>query len=168
MYTQQELDQVKAQIRRRWLLLAAPLALCLAVIVWGFVRRAALFEVSYDADTARVERVITVALAAFGLIFIAGWDLLIKPLRSYARHMDDMLNGITHQVECDFRSFEPDTSTVEGVVFRTMNVVCTDDAGKPYDRIFYYDAEKPLPGWQEGQHLRVTFHDRQVAAAAAI
>ncbi len=168
MYTNQELEQLRSQISKRWAVLLLPCLLCLFLIVLGFIRRGMVLQADYDADVSSLELLITVSGAVLGCLLISGWDLCIKPLRRYEVHMNAMLNGITHKVECQFRSVDQETSTVDGVVFYTMNVVCVDDEGEPYDRIFYWDAEKALPHWPEGQRLLVTFHDRQLAAVEAL
>ena len=149
VYSEQDLTQISAQQRKRWCLLGLPALILLAFLIVSVVKRS--------------ETVSTILTLILGVLLIGGWDLFIKPLHCYQKHINDMMRGITHQVDCTFERFDAETSTVDGVCFYAMNVVCTDEDGKPYDRLFYYDAEKPLPNWRKGTPLHVTYHDRMIA-----
>ena len=151
MYTEAEIEAVRGQQRRRWLAIGVPGAVLFAVIVWGALRR------SYPVAAG--------ATIALGILLIAGWDLFIKPLHCYEKMLQQVLHGIKHETACTFTSLSDSLSTVDGVVYRTMQVVCTDeDTGRPYDRMFYADAEKSWPDWAEGTPLCVTFHGKTIAA----
>lgn len=154
MYTEAEYSAIRAQLKKRLFLLLAPSAALFVCAVWALARR---------------QQPLAIAAAMIcGIALIFFTEMTIRPLWAYRRHLDAMLHGITHEERCVFRSFEPDVSMVEGVSFRTMNVTCVDDQGKPYERFFYYDCEKPLPEWTEGTPIRVTYHDRSVASAEAL
>ncbi len=151
MYTEAEMEAVRGQQKRRWLVIGIPCAVFFALIVWGAVQR------SYPMAAG--------ATIALGLVLIAGWDLFIKPLHCYEKMLNQVLHGITHEAACTFTSLSEELSTVDGVVYRTMHVVCTDeDKGRPYDRMFYADAEKSWPEWAEGTPLCITFHGKTIAA----
>ena len=153
MYTEQELTDIQAQQKRRWVALLIPSVVLLGVVVTGFI--------------LRLEWLTEAASILLGVTLIAGWDLLIKPLHRYEIHLNNMLHGITHELEGDFGSFSPDISEVDGVRYYAMNLICLDEKQKPYDRLFYYDAEKPLPAFTTGEHIVVTYHDRELAAVRA-
>ena len=153
MYTEAELTAVRAQEKRRWITLMIPVALMLAVLVVSLV--------------VRIEWLTDVATLLAGVLLIFGWDMCIKPIHKYAKYIDAMLHGITHELDTEFDSFSPDISLVEGVRYYALTVTEYDEKGKPYDRLFYYDAEKALPSFTKGQPIRVTYHDRSVVAVCA-
>lgn len=148
LYTEQDLVDVRAQQKKRWLLLALPCALLLAVIIAAVVLR---LEVLADAATIIA-----------GALLIAGWDLLIKPLHCYEIHINNVLHGMTHDLECEFAGFDPDESLVDGVRYHAMHVTCYDEKDKPYDRMFYFDTEKEQPAFEPGQRISITYHDHEV------
>lgn len=149
MYTQNELDRLSADLRKRWILYAIPAVVLLGLQIYSLtVRKEAL--------------TITLAiLVCFWSIFFI--SLQIVPVARYKTHITNMLHGITHSVQAVFQSFDADESLVDGVLFRAMHVTCKTESGEDYERLFYWDVEKPLPSFQEGQPLEIIYHDRQIA-----
>ncbi len=150
MYTQQDLDQVIAQEKKRWLLLAVPEVLLLAGLVVSLV--------------VRIEWLTTLLSCVIGFSFIFCYGMAIKPLRCYEKHLKNVLHGRTRVMEGTFKRMESDVSLVDGVNYRSMIVSAGNPADEEDDRLYYYDLEKPLPTFPEGTKLRVTYHDREVAA----
>lgn len=150
MYTEQDLTIIRSQIKKRWLIIAIPCALLLALIIVFVIRRSELLT--------------DVATLLLGVILIAGYDLFIKPLRCYKTHLNNVLHGITHELEAEYSNFSEDTSMVDGVVYKTLTVICYDEKNKPYDRMFYYDNELPLPVFTPGQMLKIVYHDHELAS----
>ncbi|MBQ8161737.1 MAG: hypothetical protein IJ083_13455 [Clostridia bacterium] len=154
MYRTEEIHQLSADIKKRWICLAVPLLLLLGIQIYSL--------------TIRSEWLTDVTGVLLCVLFIFFFELTILPLIRYRRHVQDMLTGITHEIEGTFLSFDQEVSMVEGVRFRAMNVQCVDDLGKDYERMFYYDVEKPLPDFQNGDTLRIVYHDRQIASVEKI
>ncbi len=154
MYQEAELTALRREIRRRWLLVLLPVAILAAGLVAAVIRRN---EVAADVLTI---------LAGAGLIFC--WGFFLSPLRSYEKHLNQMLHGRLHQAEGDWTGMEEDVSMVGGVAFHAVTLTCLDEKGKPYDRLFYYDAEKERPGILRGQRVRITYSDRQIAAVEVL
>ena len=148
MYKEEELDQITLQEKRRWLALVIPAVPLLALVIWG--------------AAARIEPLAVGASFAFGVLLIAGWGLFIRPVHVYRRYVDAMLNGRNHLVTGAFIGFDPDESMVDDVLCRGLRLTCMDDKDKPYERLFYLDAEKPQPDLRAGQRITVRFHDRQI------
>ena len=154
MYTEQDLQTILAQRKRRWIALLIPLAVLAAALVASLI--------------LRVQGMTVGVTIAAGVLLIAGHDLLIKPLSAYATHVDNMLHGRRREVELPFASFSGDISLVDGVRFYALTVSDHDEKGKPCDRLFYYDAEKPLPDFRDGDMLRVVYHDKGIISVAKI
>lgn len=152
MYDEKDLQTVLRQRGKRWMILAVPLALLAAVVVFSLVRR--------------IEWLTTGATIAAGAVLIAGHDLFIKPLSCYATHVDNMLHGRTREVELPFAGISADISLVDGVRYYALSCADTDAKGKPCDRLFYFDAEKPFPGFTEGEMLHIVYHGKEIASVS--
>lgn len=150
MYTETDLQSVLAQRKRRWIVLSIPLAVMLAVLVCSLVLRVQWLSIA--------------ATIIGGALFIAGHDLFIKPLSKYATHVDNMLHGRKREIDLPFSSLSQDISVVDGVRYYAMNAADFDEKGKPYERLFYFDAEKTFPGFEEGEMLHIVFHDKEIAS----
>lgn len=153
MYTEQDLNDIRAQQKKRWTILLIPIAFLLAVLIAAVIVR---IELLADAATLLI-----------GILLIAGYDLAIKPLHCYEIHLRNVLHGMTHDLDCEFSTFSEDISEVDGVNYYTMTVVCHDEKDKPFDRMFYYDVEKPLPAFAPGQKLHLVYHDHELASVTA-
>lgn len=150
MYTQQDLDELLAQKKRRWLMLAIPEIAMLAGVVVSLV--------------VRIEWLTTLFTCLMGALFIFCYDLLLKPLRCYEKHLRGVLEGRTRTLEGTFKRMETEDSLVEGVNYRGMIVSAGDPKDEEDDRLFYYDLQKPLPQLTEGERVRVVYHDREIAS----
>ena len=150
MYQEAEMAAVNAQLRRRWILFLIPCLALLACQIFGIIHRNQILTSFAGA----------VLLAVFLFVF----EMLILPLYRYRHFLHEMLYGPRHDIEGDYLSTESDDSVIEGVTFRGLHFTCLDDNQDPYDRLFYLDRTKPLPQLNEGQHVTVTFHDRQIVA----
>lgn len=154
MYTQQELTDIRNQQKKRWLALAVPLLALLIALIFSLVYRS---------------RSVTIAATLLaGVILIAGNDLLIRPLRCYERHLNNVLHGRLHDVKCTYTRIDDEISLVDGVAYRAMTFLTYDEKHKPYDLLFYLDAQKPVPEIPQGAQVRVTYHDHQIAALTVL
>ena len=149
IYSTQDLKAIQDQIRMRWIAVAVPCALLLALLIVSLVIRA--------------EAVTTICTILIGSILIFCWDLFLKPLNCYRKYLDNVLNGRTHEAMLPFVALSEDINMVDGVPCYALTCQDTDAKGRPYDRLFYFDAHKDFPGFQEGEMLRVIHHDLIVA-----
>lgn len=154
MYTENDLKVIGAQLKKRWTLLLVPVLALLAVVVVGV--------------TQRNEIMTTVATILAGVLLIAGYDLAIKPLRCYQHHLNNVLHGITHELTAPYLATSEDVSEVDGVLYYTLTVSCLDEKNKPYDRMFYYDKERPRPTFAAGQMVHLVYHDHELASIEAV
>lgn len=147
---------LQRQIRKRQRIAFAVILAFLAAAAWTLA-----------ADNHRDSRPIlaTTLLVIFGgCAFIFLWDLTIRPLRCYARHMDAALHGRTHRVSAVFDRVGADDSLVDGVLFRDLIFLGEADKHGDRDRMFYWDRELPLPDFRPGQEIMVTYYDRFMTA----
>ena len=154
MYSEKDLQEIRSQRKRRWIVLLIPVAALAAVLVASLV--------------VRMEWLTTLSTILAGVLLIAGYDLTIKPLSAYAVHVDNMLNGRRREIDLPFASISEDISLVDGVRYRAMTATDYDEKGKPYERLFYFDAEKEFPGFAVGEMLHIVFHDKEIASVTRV
>lgn len=154
MYTEQDLIAIKSQKNKRWLVLGIPCTVLLIGLIISLI--------------VRIEPLTVALTILMGALLIGGYDLFIKPLRLYQLFLHNVLHGLTREVDCFYQSITTDAEMVDGVDCHTIYVTDHDDEGKPFERIFYYDALKPLPTLTPGQKVHVVFHDRAVVSITPV
>lgn len=149
MYREEDLKLIREQIRRRVLYTVIASVVLLAAIVYSFI--------------IRIEP-LTVALSlVLGFMLVFVYDLLIRPLRCYAVHVEHALHGRTRQMEGTYLRRDEEVSLVDGVKYNAIHV--QEAANNPKDtheRLFYFDVQKPFPDLHEGDPIRVVYYDREV------
>ncbi len=155
MYTEQDLLSINKQLKTRWTLLGVIALLFVAGIVYSLIIR-------MEALTAGL----TIVLGAI-LIFV--FDLAIKPLHRYAALLRNLLHGRTRQLDCAYLHIDADISLVDGVKYYGMTVLQQDeDGGDPFERLLYWDAQKPIPQLEQGEKLHIVYHDRMIASLTRV
>ena len=153
MYTQEDLISIRDEQHKRWLKLILPGIVLLGGIIASFI--------------IRIEWITTSLSIILGCMILFTYEMHIKPLKCYERHVDNCLNGRTHEMEGTFLSAEEDISLVEGVRYRGM-MIHDDTPENNFDRLFYFDVEKPFPELQPGDKVHVVYHDREIVELVRI
>lgn len=148
MYTQQDFEQVDAQMKRR--------------LVWYLIPILALFVLLIVSFIIRIQWLSVLLLILTGVLAIFLWDISLSPVAAYRRFLRDLLAGRKREYSGCFRGFESREVTREGVPCRAfmLNVGEADD--EKDDRLLYWDAYRALPDWQEGARLWVSTFDKSV------
>ena len=149
LYKEEDLTAIIGQQKKRWLILLIPCAVMAAILVYALIVRS---EVLANAATI-----------AAGVVLIAGYDLFIKPVSCYRKHLRNVLHGRVREAELPFVALSEDVSVVDGVSYRALTCADFDAKGRPYDRLFYFDSEKTFPDVKEGDMLRIVHHDLTVS-----
>ena len=149
IYTPDDLNAIVKQQRKRWLILLIPCIIFAVVLIVSLI--------------FRVEWLTSVSTILIGALLIAGYDLFIKPLHRYEIHLKNCLHGRTRECELPFIRLSENVDVVEGVYFRQLLCADVDGKGRPYERLFYFDALKEFPSVQEGDVLHIVHHDLTVA-----
>lgn len=150
LYTQKNLDAIQAQQKKRWLVVGIPAGLCFAGMIACFI--------------LRIEWATSLCTAVMGVLLMAGWDLFIKPLKCYERHLQAALHGRKAETTLAFASLDHDESIVDGVRYYGFMVTDYDKKGKPFECLFYYDAELPRPQFEVGDMLHITYYDKMICS----
>lgn len=149
MYTEQDLTNIRAQQKKRWLILMLPCLILLAAIVYSL--------------TIRLEWLTAAATVVMGILLLFCYEMFIRPLHRYEIHLDNCLHGRTRELDCTYQSIDADLSLVDGVKYYAMSLLQLDDDGEPFERMLYWDAEKPAPALNSGDQLHIVYHDRMIA-----
>ena len=101
-------------------------------------------------------------------VFVAAvrWGYRCQP---YARHMDSSLHGRVHEASVIFDRVDGEgISLVDGVRFYSLIFLADPDKHGDRERMFYWDAELPLPSFAPGQEVSVTYYDRFITSCQLI
>ena len=128
LFSAQDQAAIRAQLKKRLILVLIPVLELLGAAIYFAIQRN---EVVTDVLTI-------VSLAV--LIFC--YDLFLKPLRCYQRHLNNVISGRRRAVDLPFLAISDDISLVDGVPYRAMTCTDLDAKGRPYDRLFYFDADR--------------------------
>jgi len=151
VYTVQDLEENRAQLRQRMIRTFVPAGLLLALTLVSFF--------------LRWPQVITILLCiALCALLIFCYGMFIAPVRAYGKHIDHALNGRTRDAEGEFRGFDPETVLRDGINFIPLTINVGDTPKVGGDRLFYWDANLPQPDWREGERLVLTSYDNRVTA----
>lgn len=149
MYTEQDLQFIRQQQKKRWILLVIPCVIFLGVMVYSLV--------------ARMEWLTALSTILLGCCLVFFYSMTIRPLHCYEVHLHNCLHGRTRQLDGLFESLSPDVSVVDGVKYYSMSVMWTNDDGDVVERLFYWDLEKAFPQVEKGEKVHIVYHDREVA-----
>jgi len=149
LFPPSDLETIQAQLKKRWIILLTVTALVGAVIIAAAFWRNEALTIS-----------MTIAM---GAAFIFCFDLLLKPLHCYKKHLNNVMSGRRRVVTLPYMGISEDVNLVEGVRYRTLLCLDYDGKGRPYDRMFYYDAEKAAPEFAPETQVTVVHHDLDVA-----
>ncbi len=176
MFTEDELSRLRAQISRRRIMISLPAVLlagaAVAMIVIRMGLRADAVKALHDAQTkgaisaCEILAAVFATLAAFWLIFAHG--MLFSPLKKYEKHLDGVLHGPRHEIEGDWSGVSGDLSEVDGVTCRAVGLTVPDGHGRHYERLFYWDKQKPLPEIEQGARVRILYHGKQVVSLTPV
>lgn len=152
LYNEETFLALKKQIakRQRLVLMAALIFLAALILV--------LSMDDHKANRPMLAATLIVIFGCSAVVFL--WDLTVRPLRSYAKHQDAALHGRAHDVVAVFERFGTENSVIDGITYRDLIFLGEADKHGDRERMFYWDMELPLPGFTQGQEIRLTYYDR--------
>ena len=149
LYSPDELTTHQALLTRRWVMVAVPCLLFAAGLVFAVI--------------IRNEPLSIICTCLIGAILIFCHDFFIKPVSSYVRHLNNVLNGRVREIDLPFHALSEDMNLVDGVSYHSLTCVDIDGKGRPYERLFYIDALKTIPDFKEGEMVHIVHHDLVIA-----
>ena len=148
LYSGKDIQQLSAQLKKRYLVMGCVMAVFLAVFVFSLV--------------IRVE---WLSMASFMLFFASAvfvFDVFCMPLRRYRKLINSALTGRTHTEVLEYEKTEEDTSVVEGVPCLGMIFLGSPDKHGSREQRFYWDKELPLPDFVPGEQITLKYTGRNI------
>ena len=150
MYSQQDVKDISAQFKQRMALIAIPAIILLIGVVWSTIQRIQWLTIALFI------------LFCFTLLF--SWALFLSPLKKYRAFISGALDGQKRTMEGYFKAFVHEPAERDGITFIPLYINISGTKEEEDDRLFYFDANLPLPDWQPGEKLSITSQDRAVLA----
>jgi hypothetical protein len=156
-YSQTDRTQSTAElVKRRWVVYL-PTALMLLAAIASFI----WFRLRHDTNGWICTALITILGGAYFVFF---YEVYLKPVRQYKRHVDYMLDNRKRETVGLLQSISQDAQDHNGVDCRMVTLNVGEKDAPEDERTFYLDMLKTPPDIACGTRVRVTSNDRMVAA----
>lgn len=154
LYTEQDLLSLKKQLRKREAAAFAVLTLFAAGVI------ATLIIDNHRENRPELLTTLLVILAGASFIFL--WEMLVRPLISYERHMEQALFGRTHEISLVFDRFGEEDSLIDRISYRDLYFLGEPDKHGERTQMYYWDLSRPLPGFKPDQEIIISYFDRYI------
>jgi len=157
MYSDKDWEEINADLKKRWLnaLVPSGIVLCaaIAIFVYGQLSRNEYLWMLTSALTI---------LGGGYLLFFYGNS--VRPALIYRRNLRYLLNGRKRVTTGIFKEFSEDVTDRDGMEVYAMLLNVGEKNDPEDDRLFYYDAYKPLPTMPIGTRVTVHSNDKLVSS----
>ncbi len=148
VYTHQDYASLCAQKNKRLLLLLVPCLLLLGAVIYSFV--------------IRVQWLTTLLTIVLGTVLLFGYTMFLAPVIAYLNHVDHALNGKVRQTTGWLKEVEEAAVWREGLEVIPLMININRMENEEDDRLFYWDARRPLPPWHLGGQVTLTSYDKLI------
>jgi hypothetical protein len=156
LYSQTDRTQaITEQKKRRWLVVL-PTALLLALAFASFV----WFRLHHSTSGWPWTALLTVLSGAYFIFF---YEVYLRPVSLYRRHVEYMLTGKKREAVGFLREVSDTPIDKDGMDCFSITINIGQNQNPDDDRLFYLDALKPMPVWPLGSYIKVSSNDRMVA-----
>ena len=148
LYSENDLLQISAQLKKRYFLLGTFLLIPLALFVWSLV--------------IRLEWLTMVSVFLFFAAAVFVVDLFCLPLHRYKKLLSSALTGRSHTETLEYKETEADPSVVDGVTCLGLIFLGQPDKHGTREQRFYWDSEIPLPAFCAGDQVTLKYTGRNI------
>ena len=148
LYSENDLLQISAQLKKRYFLLGTILLIPLALFVWSLV--------------IRLEWLTMVSVFLFFAAIIFVVDLFCLPLHRYKKLLSSALTGRSHTETLEYKETEADPYVVDGVTCQGLIFLGQPDKHGTREQRFYWDREIPLPAFRAGDQVTLKYTGRNI------
>ena len=148
LYSEKDIQLISQQLKKRYTVIGVVLALLLALIIVSLV--------------IRIQWLTMTAVFLFGAFAVFSIDLFCLPLHRYRKLLVSAVSGRTHVGTFEYKQAEGEVSMVDGVSCRSLIFLGEPDKHGSREQCFYWDAERPLPGFQPGQQVTLKYTGRNI------
>ena len=161
LYTQADRTQAtRERTLRRWVVLVpTAILLALAIAVFGW------FRLHKNADGWVWSGLCTVLGGAFFIFF---YEVYLKPVSQYKKHVDYMLDGRMHETVGILTHIAAEAQDKDGMDCYAITLNIGQTANPEDDRLFYIDALKGIPDVSIGTRVAVQCNDRMIASIQTV
>jgi hypothetical protein len=156
LYSQADRDEIRARLKKRWLVTAVPSGLALLCAAAVFVICQAQRK-----DWGWIVACAVTILAGACFIFLYG--VYLRPMRLYGRHVTYMLEGRMRETTGVLTEIADLPADKDGLDFFAITVNVGEKGEPEDDRLLYYDALKGKPNFAVGAHVTALSNDRMVS-----
>jgi len=162
VYLARDRTENNNQLRRRLLWWGIGLIALLVLIISSFIR-----DLGIRDQALRREWLTSLLSVVTGTFAIFTFGMFISPVLAYRKHLNNVMDGRKREIRGSFKGIEESQVVRDGVWFYPVTISAGDPLDEADDRLLYYDANKPLPGWHVGQILSISAHDKAIASYTA-
>ena len=148
LYSEKDIQQLSSQLKKRYLVLGAVLAVIAAAFVVSMI--------------IRVEWLSMVLFFLFCAIAVFVIELFCLPLHRYKKLVSSALTGRNHTETLEYKEAEAETSVVDGVKCRGLIFLGNPDKHGSREQRFYWDEEIPLPAFTPGSQVTLKYTGRNI------
>ena len=148
LYSEKDLQEISAQLKKRYLFLGCGLAVILALIIWSLI--------------IRVEWFTAVSVFLFCSLAVFVIEMFCIPLHRYRKLISTALTGRTHIETLEYKETESEISVVDGVACLGLIFLGQPDKHGTREQRFYWDKEIPLPAFASGDQVTLKYTGRNI------
>ena len=148
LYSDKDLQQISAQVKKRYAVLGVILAVILGLFIYSLI--------------IRKEWMSIVLFALIGFIAVFVIDLFCLPLQRYKKLVLSALSGRTHTESLVYDHAESEPSLVDGVPCLGLIFLGEPDKHGTREQRFYWDEEIPLPAFTPGSMVTLKYTGRNI------
>jgi len=161
MYSEKDWAEINALIKKRCLVTLFPSGIILAAAITIFVYG----QLNRSEHLWMLTSALTILGGGYLLFF---YGVFVRPALIYRRNLRYLLSGRKRITTGIFKEFSEDVYDRDGMEVYAMLVNVGERNDPEDDRLFYYDAYKPLPAMPIGTRVTVCSNDRLVASMESV
>lgn len=150
MYDKNDLSKARRSARNALLLMLLPAIPLLGGVVWSFIVRVKWLTMLLSM------------LTGCWIVFI--YHMVLVPRRAYLEHIESAMGRSQKEFEGRYTRMEETPVERNNVMYYAFYLNVGEKQDPEDDRLFYYDALKPLPGWKAGDRLHISSYDKFVSS----
>ena len=154
LYTEESVRVLNAQLKKRWIVLAAVAAVMLGLFVWTMIVR--------RETNDRLQWLSVASVIVLGFFSVFWIDVICGPLLRYRTMIRNAASGRRHTKTMPFVRAEEDVSVVDGVPRRGLIFLGDPDKHGTRDQLLYWDLEIPMPAFEAGKEYTVAYSGKSI------
>ena len=148
LYSEKDLQEISAQLKKRYISLGCGLAVILALFIFSMV--------------IRLEWLSMVSVFLFCSLAVFVIEMFCLPLHRYKKLIIAALTGRTHTETLEYKETESELSVIDGVTCLGLIFLGQPDRHGIREQRFYWDREIPLPAFTAGGQVTLKYTGRNI------